>query len=176
MRRQAMILSLVGIALVSGRGLADDAATPATQEQPSAVEMNEQETAFQELLKDAVLVGTFSVDGRNGTPKPERYTIGGVTKVAGDRWIVQARITYGDTDIPVPVPVQVNWAGDTPMISVTNLSIPLLGSEFTSRVLFYGDRYAGTWQHGKVGGHMRGRIEKAAPAESESSTDEPSDR
>ena len=62
------------------------------------------------------------------------------------------------------------------MISVTNLSIPLLGSEFTSRVLFYGDRYAGTWQHGKVGGHMRGRIEKAAPAESESSTDEPSDR
>lgn len=88
MRRQAMILSLVGIALVSGRGLADDAATPATQEQPSAVEMNEQETAFQELLKDAVLVGTFSVDGRNGTPKPERYTIGGVTKVAGDRWIV----------------------------------------------------------------------------------------
>ena len=30
-------------------------------------------------------------------------------------------------------------------------------------VFFYGDRYAGTWQHGRVGGHMSGRIEKQAP-------------
>lgn len=174
MRLLAMILSLVGIALVSTPGLADDAAAA----EPSAgVELNEQEQAFQELLSNAVLVGTFSIDGRDGTPKPERYTISGVTKVRGDRWIVQARITYGDTDIPVPVPVQVNWAGDTPMISVTNLTIPLVGSQFTSRVLFYGDRYAGTWQHGKVGGHMWGRIEKAAaqPAE-ETPTVPPSDR
>ena len=29
-----------------------------------------------------------------------------------------------------------------------------------ARVFFYGDRYAGTWQHGKVGGHMWGRIER----------------
>jgi hypothetical protein len=35
---------------------------------------------------------------------------------------------------------------------------------FTARVLFYEDRYAGTWQHGKVGGHMFGKIEKAKPA------------
>ena len=35
---------------------------------------------------------------------------------------------------------------------------------FTVRVFFYGDRYAGTWQHGSVGGHMSGRIEKQAPA------------
>jgi hypothetical protein len=27
-------------------------------------------------------------------------------------------------------------------------------------VFFYGDLYAGTWQHGAVGGHMSGRIEK----------------
>jgi hypothetical protein len=52
------------------------------------------------------------------------------------------------------------WAGDTPMISMTDLAIPGLGT-FTCRVFFYGDRYAGTWQHGKVGGHMWGMIERA---------------
>jgi hypothetical protein len=33
-----------------------------------------------------------------------------------------------------------------------------------TRLFFYGDRYAGTWQHGKVG-HMSGRIEKKGPAD-----------
>ena len=49
--------------------------------------------------------------------------------------------------------------GDTPMITLTDLAVPTLGT-FTARVFFYGDRYAGTWQHGNVGGHMFGRIEK----------------
>jgi hypothetical protein len=32
---------------------------------------------------------------------------------------------------------------------------------FTARVFFYGDRYAGTWEHaGRGGGHMFGRIVK----------------
>ena len=30
----------------------------------------------------------------------------------------------------------------------------------TVRLFFYGDRYAGTWQHGDTGGHMSGRIEE----------------
>ena len=33
-------------------------------------------------------------------------------------------------------------------------------SRDVQNVLFYENRYAGTWQHGKVGGHMFGRIEK----------------
>jgi hypothetical protein len=40
-----------------------------------------------------------------------------------------------------------------------DFAIPTLGT-FTARVFFYGNRYAGTWQHDKVGGHMFGRIEK----------------
>ena len=35
-------------------------------------------------------------------------------------------------------------------------------STFDSRVLFHGNRYVGTWQHGEVGGHMWGMIEKKA--------------
>ncbi len=55
--------------------------------------------------------------------------------------------------------------GDTPMILMTETSLPGIGT-FTARVFFYRDRYAGTWQHGRVGGHMWGRIEKTGgPAE-----------
>lgn len=145
------------------------AQTPVEGDKPEAeksaaqtVELNDAEKAFVELLSKAALVGRFSVQGRDDkTPAPEKYTILSAAKLSEDNWLITARITYGQYDLPVPVPVTVKWAGDTAMIQVTELTIPGMGSGFTSRVLFYGDRYAGTWQHGKVGGHMWGMIEKA---------------
>lgn len=148
---------LTVLALATGGAAADDAAqnlTPA-------------EAAFVKQLSHRYMIGTFTVDGRDDrTPKEERYEIAKVTKLEGDLWTVEARIKYGKVDATVPVPVHVNWAGDTPMLSVTNLTIPLVGSEFSARILFDGDRYAGTWKHGKVGGHMFGHLEDppAAPA------------
>ena len=121
------------------------------------------EKAFIEKLSGAALVGTFSVEGRAGA-KPERYEIDSVKKHQGDDWIVTARIKYGEHDVKLPMVVKVFWADDTPMISLTNLTIPGLGT-FTSRVMFYEDRYAGTWQHGEHGGHLWGLIEKPEPAD-----------
>ena len=51
------------------------------------------------------------------------------------------------------------------MVTLTKATLPGLGEGFSARVLFYEGRYAGTWQHGPVGGHMFGTIEKAKPAE-----------
>lgn len=121
------------------------------------------EKAFTEQLTGATLVGSFSIAGKDGN-KPERYEISKVEKLEGDTWIVTARVKYGDKDVSVPIAVKVFWADDTPMISLTNLTIPGLGT-FTSRVIFYGDRYAGTWQHDSVGGHLWGKIEKKKTAE-----------
>ncbi len=118
------------------------------------------EKKFSDQMANSVLVGYFTVDGQSQELKEERYEIDSAAKVNGDIWTITARIKYGKNDVKVPVPVKVLWAGDTPMISLTDLTIPGLGT-FTSRVLFYGDRYAGTWQHGEVGGHMFGKIEKA---------------
>lgn len=155
-----MIRILLALFLV---GLPVCLSVRADEPKAAAVELNDAEQAFVELMTGAVLNGTFTVDHRaNQAPKPEKYAIKSVRKVEGADWIVEARITYGDLDVPVPVPVQVRWAGDTPMIQVTNLSIPLVGSEFSARVLFDGNRYAGTWQHGKVGGHMFGKVERPA--------------
>jgi hypothetical protein len=76
--------------------------------------------------------------------------------------MITARIKYGEKDVNLPIPIDVLWAGDTPVLSLTKATIPGLGT-FTTRVMVYGDRYAGTWQHDAVGGQMWGRIEKAKP-------------
>ncbi len=125
----------------------------------------ELEKQFSERMANSVLVGRFTVDGKeDALPKAERYEIESVTKAKGDYWTFLARIKYGTTNTKVPITVKVLWAGDTPMVSLTNFTIPGMGT-FTSRVIFYEDRYAGTWQHGKVGGHMFGKIEKSQAAD-----------
>jgi hypothetical protein len=121
------------------------------------------EQKFAESLSGVVFAGSYSVTtGAKETPAAmEKYTITRVTKIKEkkDAWLFETRIQYGKTDLTVPLVLPVKWAGDTPVITLTNLSIPALGT-FTSRVMIYGDRYAGTWQHGKTGGHLWGRIEK----------------
>jgi len=118
------------------------------------------ERQFTEQMKGAALVGRFTVAGREDRPpSPDRYDISSVEKVGDDQWRFNARVRYGSVDATVPIVVTMRWAGDTPMITITDFTIPRLGT-FTARVFFYGDRYAGTWQHGAVGGHIFGRIEK----------------
>jgi hypothetical protein len=119
------------------------------------------EKKFEETMSGSVLVGAFSVTGKdNGPPKTDRYTIVKVSKLQGDTWLFLARIEYGNKDITLPMPLEVKWAGDTPVITLTDLTLPKMGT-FTSRVMVYRDQYAGTWQHDAVGGHMWGKIERA---------------
>ncbi len=155
---------VVGLLLagVSVAARADDDAPPNLAAKSEA--MTAEEQAFATLLTGADLVGSFTVDGQSGTPKQDRYSITKATKLKGNQWAIFARIKYNEVDITVPVGVNVDWAGKTPVLSVNDLKIPGLGSEFGSSILFEGDRYAGTWQHGKVGGHMWGRVERTPEA------------
>lgn len=123
------------------------------------------EAAFSDKMKNSTLVGKFSVEGSDKQPQVERYEIKTATKMRGNIWLFTTRIKYGKVDTTLPIPVTLLWAGDTPMVSLTNATIPGMGT-FSARVLFYGNRYAGTWQHGKKGGHMWGLIESegAKPA------------
>jgi hypothetical protein len=118
------------------------------------------EREFTERMRDASLVGRFTASGRDDQPpRPDRYHISSVEKVGDDRWRFNTRLRYRDADLTLPVTVTMRWAGDTPMVTLTDFSIPALGT-FTARVFFYRDRYAGTWQHGEIGGHMFGTIER----------------
>ncbi len=155
-RHRLVVALFVAAAIIVGVGLCGPTVSGAQD-----VSLNALEQEFAERMANSVLVGRFVVAGREDSmPRPERYEIEGVTKVGEDQWRFTARIQYGDTNVTLPVVVTMLWAGDTPMVSWTDLTVPMLGS-FTARVIFYRDRYAGTWQHDEVGGHLFGVIEKA---------------
>lgn len=142
-------------------GLARGADEPAKPAEPSREAL---EKKFAEEMSGVVFAGAYSVtrDGKETPSQMEKYTITKVVKLKGDLWQFNARMQYGKTDLTIPMVLPVKWADDTPVISLTDLTIPAVGT-FTARVMIYGDRYAGTWQHGKIGGHMWGRLEKLKP-------------
>ena len=119
------------------------------------------ERQFTERMREVSLVGTFTIFGREDrTPREDRYDISSVEKVGDELWRFNASMDCcGVNGITMPIVVPMRWTGDTPMIVMTDSSLPGVGT-FTVRVFFYGDHYSGTWQHGNVGGHMSGRIEK----------------
>jgi hypothetical protein len=125
--------------------------------------LNEAERSFTERMRGVTLVGAFTTAGReNRTPREDRYVIDSVEKIGDDLWRFNARMDCCGLDgrtIPIALPMR--WVGDTPMIMMTDTSLPGIGT-FTVRLFFYRDRYAGSWQGGRGGGLMYGRIEKNA--------------
>ena len=116
--------------------------------------------ALEKALTGTKFVGVFTIDGKEGVPAKEEYTILSAKKAdEGDLWLFMARIKYGNKDVTLPVPVPIKWAGNTPVIEMDNLKIPLLGT-FSAHIVIDDGKYAGTWKHGKFGGHMFGSIVK----------------
>ena len=114
---------------------------------------------FTRDMSGVKLLGQFTVDG-NGVTSKEEYTILKVKKIeGGDLWLFTARVKYGKIDLTLPMPIPIKWAGNVPVISLDNLTIPGLGT-FSAQVVIDGNKYAGTWKHGKAEGHMFGSIKK----------------
>jgi hypothetical protein len=118
------------------------------------------EEGFAKAMTDVVLAGKFQIGDR---VVDDRYAVKKASKLVGDSWIIQAQ--WGKKDLTIPVPVTVKWAGDTPVITLTDAGIPGVGT-YTARVLIYRDHYAGYWANDKGhGGQMWGKLERpAAPA------------
>jgi hypothetical protein len=117
----------------------------------------ERDENFRQMMSGAVLVGYSTRLNREGLSGEERYTIDKVSKVAGDTWLFQTRLKYGSREIPVPIPLTIRWAGDTPVITLTDLTIPGVGT-YTARVLLHRGQYAGTWSGKNEGGQLFGKI------------------
>lgn len=116
---------------------------------------------FEKMLTKVRLIGLFTVDGKPMKDlNEETYEIQSAKKSPeGDTWLIVARIKYGKNDVVVPMPINVMWAENTPVMTLDQLTIPGLGT-FSARVLFHESKYAGTWVHDNVGGHLFGRLEK----------------
>jgi hypothetical protein len=134
------------------------------------------EKKFAEALSGTVLAGTFSIDGvkTDKLPLAERYELKSVAKTKDGLWTFTARVKYLNQDLTLPITVPVVWAGDTPMVSLSDSMLPGLGNQLSAKVIFDGQRYAGTWQHGKFGGHMWARIERAESSKSEPAAEQSS--
>jgi len=131
---------------------------------PAGVEKSRPNTEELEAkFKAALTKATFSghwcgiKDGKLTPEKEDKYTIVGVTKLGGEMWIINARIQYGEKDFVAPIPVQVKWAGDTPVITLDNIGIPG-GNSYSARVLIFNKTYAGTWSGGDHAGLLNGII------------------
>src|SRR6185369_14785696 len=114
---------------------------------------------FKAMLTKATLTGRWCSikDGALSPEKEDKYTIIGVTKLSSDSWIVSARIQYNKKDFVAPIPVQVKWAGDTPVLIVDKIPMPG-GGVYSARVLIYDHTYAGTWSGGDHRGLLKGVI------------------
>ena len=115
---------------------------------------------FEQSMKNVRFSGHFTITGRKMAPAKETYEIQNVQKLGdGDLWIFTARVKYGDKDIILPMPLPVKWLGRIPVITMDKVTLPGLGT-FSAHVVIDGDKYAGTWAHGEVGGHLYGTISR----------------
>src|SRR6185436_706880 len=128
MKTRALLPSL----LLTGAALATGAA--------AQTDRAELERKFEAMVGNARLVGQYSVIGANGAamsgPRPDEYAVSRLERAAEGHWVFNVSMSAGPTQQTMPVPVTVEWAGDTPMITMTEQTIPGLGT-FSARVLFY---------------------------------------
>lgn len=156
----AFLLSLATLAL------AQDAVPP-------PIPLNTAEKQFQEALNNVTLIGYFT-QGDGAELHDDKYVIERVTKVKEDTWKFEARIQYNKKDFKVAMALPVRFAGDTPVVSLTNFAVPGFGS-FTARVVMYNGAYAGTWGSAGANGHggkLFGKIVTNDPAPA-AATDKP---
>jgi hypothetical protein len=133
----------------------------AQDNQPPPPELNAAEKQFQESMVNVTLIGYYTL-GDSPELHDDRYVIERVSKVKEDTWKFEARIQYNKKDFKVAMALPVKFAGDTPVISLTNFAVPGFGS-FNARVVMYNGVYAGTWGSAGApahGGAMFGKIVK----------------
>ena len=137
-----------------------------TAKEPEPVADASRDEKLTAALKSTVWTGSFTVDGKKQKLHEESYEIDRAMPTGNDDyWVITATIKYGERNISLPVPIQVKWAGDTPVLTCDELFLPPLGT-FDARVLIHEGHYAGTWKHGDKGGHLFGVIQKK-PAETQ---------
>jgi hypothetical protein len=134
--------------------------TAETKVEKPKLTQEELEANFKSSLTKATFNGRWCMiakDGQLGPEKEDKYSIQSVAKIGGEMWLINARIQYGKHDFVAPIPVQVKWAGDTPVITLDKVGVAGSG-EYSARVLVYNKTYAGTWSSGDHRGLLNGVI------------------
>lgn len=130
------------------------------------------EVKFIAMLKNATLKGTWAPiqQGRLGTEKgDDSYRIARVEKSAEGKWSVVSVFTVRDKQLEFPIPATVKFAGDTAVLILDNVRAGPGKANWSARVMFHDDVYAGRWwetanrEHGGTIAGTITRTEKATP-------------
>src|SRR5258708_7487541 len=98
------------------------------------------ERDFEQSLSGVTLDGHFTKLNGGGLTD-DKYGIEKVTRLKEGLWRFDTRIQYGGHDVKMPLELEVKWAGDTPVITLTDKAVAGMGS-FTVRLAIYRGQYA----------------------------------
>ncbi len=136
-----------------------EALVEAQQEELISPDQEALEAALAATLENATMIGRWHpvADGEVGEERTDEYRIAGANKISGNRWVVRARLRDDMPNLVIPVPLRVEWAGDTPVLVVDNFGLPGM-NRYSARVLIHDDTYAGSWSGGGIAGLISGVI------------------
>ena len=106
------------------------------------------EAKFIAMLKDATLKGTWAPvqQGKLGGERgDDGYRIARVEKQAEGKWSVVSIFNVGDRQIEFPISASVKFAGDTAVLILDNVRAGPGKANWSARVMFHEDVYAGRW-------------------------------
>lgn len=124
------------------------------------------EAKFVAMLKNATLKGTWAPvsQGALGTEKGnDSYRIARVEK-EGDRWKVVSIFNFRNQDMEFPILCSVRFAGDSAVLILDNVRAGPGKANWSARVLFHDDVYAGRWwetSNREHGGTIAGTITRS---------------
>ena len=122
------------------------------------------EAKFIAMLKNATLKGTWApvqkgkLGGEHGD---DTYRIARVVKSADDKWSVVSIYKMRDKEMEFPIPSSVKFAGDTAVLILDDVRAGQGSANWSARVMFHDDVYAGRWWETKNrehGGTIAGTI------------------
>jgi len=166
-KKSRVLLLLVSVFLLPVSAFAQDKEAAEVQEVSDIGSAPDQKAIdnLKKFLVGSKWNGTFTMRDKGDKLHTEEYEIASAEKEpTGDEWMLVAKIKYMKKDVKVPVGLSIKWIDRTPVIVLDQVTIPGMGT-FDSRVIIRKGMYAGTWAHGKVGGHLFGEITTAADAE-----------
>ena len=126
------------------------------------------EGKFVAMLKNATLKGSWApiAGGKLGGEKADdSYKIARVEKGEGGKWSVVSVFKVRDREVEFPISCSVKFAGDTAVLILDNVRAGPGAANWSARILFFDDVYAGRWwetANKEHGGTIAGTITRDA--------------
>ncbi|MFM7071957.1 MAG: hypothetical protein ACKO38_09225 [Planctomycetota bacterium] len=106
------------------------------------------EAKFIAMLNNATLKGTWApvqqgkLGGERGN---DSYRIARAAKSSDGKWTIVSVFAVGDRQIEFPIAASVKFAGDTAVLILDNVRAGPGKANWSARVMFHDDVYAGRW-------------------------------